>query len=230
MDAKVIYKQSSPIIKRFTLQNRDDIPLRRASSEVVHELPETLQKRVLVLMLVLMMVVVVVAVAVVVVVVMVAVVVVGPLDLVAVPEREPRLHVADLDPPGGDLAHSVAEHRIGVKPISAGQDHVVAEGDEIAIGVGPSRAPRLEVLAAAAAVAERQREGTPREVAVDGTETDHRQRNGVVFFDCLELDWYFRHRLPIGLRFLGGKGDTIGGCGDFTVVSFRQNLCADGVV
>lgn len=232
MDAKVIYKQSSPIIKRFTLQNRDDIPSRRASSEVVHELPETLQKGVLVLMLVLMMVVVavVVAVAVAVAVAVVVVAVVGPLDLVAVPEREPRLHVADLDPPGGDLAHSVAEPRIGAKPISAGQDHVVAEGDEIAIGVGPSRAPRLEVLAAAAAVAERQREGTPREVAVDGTKTDQRQRNSVVFFDYLELEWEFRHRLPVGLRFLGGKGDTIGGCGDFMVVSFRQNLCTDGVV
>lgn len=221
------------MIKRFTLQNKDDIPLRRASSEVAHELPETLQKRILVLMIVVVVVVVVVAVAVAVAVVVVAVVVVvvvGPLDLVAVPEREPRLHVADLDPPGGDLAHSVAEHRIGAKPISAGQDHVVAEGDEIAIGVRPSRAPRLEVLAAAAAVAERQREGTPREVAVDGTETDQRQRNGVVFINCLELDWFRRHRLPVGLRFLDGKGDTIGGCGDFMVVSFRQNLWADGIV
>ena len=120
MDAKVIYKQSSPIIKRFTLQNRDDIPVRRASSEVAHELPETLQKRVLVLMMVVVVVAVAVAVAfVVVVVAAVVVVVVGPLDLVAVPERETRLHAAELGPPGGDLAHSVAEHRIGAKPISA---------------------------------------------------------------------------------------------------------------
>ncbi|PON45233.1 hypothetical protein PanWU01x14_260630 [Parasponia andersonii] len=198
-------------------------------SKVVQELAEALQKTtpetmivfVLVLSpLVLCLIIVVMAV----VTVVVVVVVVRRIDLV---------HVAELDPPGGDLADS-AEHGIGALILS-GQDHIVTVG---ARAPGGSAEPEAKVLVAAAvAVGESQREGTPGEVAVvDWTEADHGQRNRVdrfrVLGDLLLLlnmfafDEGFGFKLDridrIGFGFLGGQEDVGGRCGGVLGVRFRK--------
>lgn len=121
----------------------------------------------------------------VVVVIMVAMVAVRPLGLhvVIVPEGESGSAVADIDPPGRDLAHSAAKRRvIRSHLVAGGQDHVVAVGSvTFALAAVEARGQSLALAVSSAAVTltERKRERTPGEVAADGTEADKGQRNGL---------------------------------------------------
>lgn len=122
---------------------------------------------------------------VVVVVIMVAMVAVRPLGLhvVIVPEGESGSAVADIDPPGRDLAHSAAKRRvIGSHLVAGGQDHVVAVGSvTFALAAVEARGQSLALAVSSAAVTltERKRERTSGEVAADWTEADNGQRNGL---------------------------------------------------
>lgn len=121
----------------------------------------------------------------VVVVIMVAMMAVRPLGLsvVIVPEGESGSAVAEIDPPGRDLAHSAAKHRvIRSHLVAGGQYHVVAVGSvTFALAAVEARGQSLALAVSSAAVTltERKRERTPGEVAADGTEADNGQRNGL---------------------------------------------------
>lgn len=127
------------------------------------------------------------AVLVVVMVVAVVVMVMRPLQFhfFLMPEREPRPTVAEIDPPSGDLSLSAAKRRIESHVVPGRHDHIVAVRNRLALAMFAlasvkARGPGAAAVAAwAAAVTERQREGAPGEMAVDGAEAEDGQRDGL---------------------------------------------------
>lgn len=124
--------------------------------------------------------------AVLVVVMVVAVVVMRPLQFhfFLMPEREPRPTVAEIDPPSGDLSLSTAKRRIESHVVPGRHDHIVAVRNRLALAMFAlasvkARGPGAAAVAAWAAVTERQREGAPGEMAVDGAEAEDGQRDGL---------------------------------------------------
>ena len=104
------------------------------------------------------------------------------------PEREPRPTVTDIDPPSGDLARSASKRRIEPHVVAGRHKHIVTVRNGIALASVKARGHGAVGVAAAVPVTERQREGAPGEVAVDGAEADDGQRDG---FAVLELGRLF---------------------------------------
>ena len=109
------------------------------------------------------------------------------------PEREPRPTVADIDPPSGDLARSASKRWIEPHVVAGRHEHIVAVRNGLALAMFAlasvkARGQGAVGVAAAVPVTERQREGAPGEVVVDGAEADDGQRDG---FAVLELGRLF---------------------------------------